>query len=179
LYQSDEDVTKPPVANVKKKMGLGFWAQVAVMMHAVTALDFSQRTHNPKLLSRRVFAAGISTGLLFRVTSKSTVFAAGATLDDAKKAVGEAQEALEPLNDLLMKENWDAVRTVLKVKLGKLWALGASVNPIVQFAKEAEEPELVELAEELSTALQLADQFTCEYLMRSCGSFLISSSIDS
>jgi len=82
------------------------------------------------------------------------------SLKEAKDFAKESREALGPLPGLLASESWDSVRTVLKIKLGKLWALGEAQNPIVQFAKGGEEPELFEMAEELSTALQLADQFT-------------------
>ena len=58
-------------------------------------------------------------------------------------------------------EKWDEVRTILKLKCGRLFAMGEAQNPVVQFAKGADEPELFELAEELGTALQLCDQFTC------------------
>ena len=54
------------------------------------------------------------------------------------------------------------MRTILKIKCGRFFALGEAANPVVQFAKAADEPELFELAEDLSTALQLCDQFTCE-----------------
>jgi hypothetical protein len=87
------------------------------------------------------------------------------SLQEAKDFVRGARKELDPLPALLSSESWDAVRTVLKIKLGKLWALGEAQNPIVQFAKSTEEPELFELAEELSTALQLADQFTCTVLL--------------
>lgn len=72
-----------------------------------------------------------------------------------------ARSKLEPLPGLLAKEDWDGVRTNLKnPPVGYLWNLGDSKNPILAFAKAEGETDLFELAEELSTALQLADQFT-------------------
>ncbi len=49
---------------------------------------------------------------------------------------------------------------LIQIKCGPLWNLGDQKNPIVQFAKAEGELELLELSEELSSALQLADQFT-------------------
>ena len=112
-------------------------------------------------VSRRGFL-GTSGAAAAWLISQQSVQAAGVSLDEIKTVAREAREALAPLPGKLSEEKWDEVRTVLKIRLGKFWQLGETANPIVQFAKSADEPELFELAEDLSTALQLADQFTCE-----------------
>ena len=75
---------------------------------------------------------------------------------------------LRPLPAALKAEKWDAVRTVLKIQCGKLWALGEAQNPIVQFAKSGDEPELFELAESLSTALQVHVTYGFMYVTYDC-----------
>lgn len=85
-----------------------------------------------RMLDRRRFTQMIQMGFLI-LEAKPAV--AAVSLSDAKKAVEDALIALDPLPSLLQNENWDSVRTVLKIQCGKLWALGEAQNPIVQFAK--------------------------------------------
>jgi len=92
----------------------------------------------------------------------SQAFAAGAapSLTEVTTFLKESREVVATIPKLLQAEKWDEVRTILKLKCGRLFAMGEAQNPVVQFAKSADEPELFELAEELGTALQLCDQFT-------------------
>ncbi len=130
-----------------------------LLSSSMSLREWSQGTPFSGLVkfNRRGFGAGLGVALLLQARP---VFAATVTLTDAKKVVQDASAALVPVPGLLQAEKWDAVRTILKIDLGKLWALGESQNPIVQFARSGDEPELFELLEELSTALQSADQFT-------------------
>merc|ERR1719440_645400 len=78
--------------------------------------------------------------------------------------VGELQqviELLEPLPALLEAEEWDKVRSVLKTPpVGNLWNLGNSKNTLRKLADLRDDVELFELADDVASALQLADQFT-------------------
>ena len=71
------------------------------------------------------------------------------------------RELLEPLPGLLAEEKWDAVRDVLKKPpTANLWNLGEEKNPMRKLADLRDDVEQFELADEISGALQLADQFT-------------------
>ena len=71
------------------------------------------------------------------------------------------REALKPLPELLDQEKWDEVRAVLKKPpTATLWNLGEAKNPMRKLADLRDDVELFELADEISGALQLADQFT-------------------
>ena len=60
-----------------------------------------------------------------------------------------------------MPSKWDAVRSVLKVPpVGNLWNLGDSKNTLRKLADLRDDVELFELADDVASALQLADQFT-------------------
>ena len=79
------------------------------------------------------------------------------TKTDAEKVL----EALTPLTGYVDDGKWDAVRTVLaQSPVVELWKTGNSKNWIRAAALSAGDPELIELSEDLSSALQLTDQ--CE-----------------
>ena len=79
------------------------------------------------------------------------------TKTDAEKVL----EALQPLSGFVDDGKWDAVRTVLaQSPIVELWKTGNSKNWIRAAALSAGDPELIELSEDLSSALQLTDQ--CE-----------------
>ena len=79
------------------------------------------------------------------------------TKTDAEKVL----EALQPLSGFVDDGKWDAVRTVLaQSPVVELWKTGNSKNWIRAAALSAGDPELIELSEDLSSALQLTDQ--CE-----------------
>ena len=85
------------------------------------------------------FGASLSASALLGQTT-SAFAAPSITLDETKKVVGAARTALEPIPELLKSEKWDAVRTILKIEVGKFWALGEAQNPVVQFAKGTARP---------------------------------------
>ena len=83
--------------------------------------------------------------------------ALASTKTDAEKVL----EALTPLTGYVDDGKWDAVRTVLaQSPIVELWKTGSSKNWIRAAALSAGDPELIELSEDLSSALQLTDQ--CE-----------------
>jgi len=83
--------------------------------------------------------------------------ALASTKTDAEKVL----EALTPLTGYVDDGKWDAVRTVLaQSPIVELWKTGNSKNWIRAAALSAGDPELIELSEDLSSALQLTDQ--CE-----------------
>ena len=83
--------------------------------------------------------------------------ASASTKTDAEKVL----EALQPLSGFVDDGKWDAVRTVLaQSPIVELWKTGNSKNWIRAAALDAGDPELIELSEDLSSALQLTDQ--CE-----------------
>ena len=83
--------------------------------------------------------------------------ALASTKTDAEKVL----EALQPLSGFVDDGKWDAVRTVLaQSPVVELWKTGNSKNWIRAAALSAGDPELIELSEDLSSALQLTDQ--CE-----------------
>ena len=78
------------------------------------------------------------------------------TKTDAEKVL----EALQPLSGFVDDGKWDAVRTVLATSpIVELWKTGNSKNWIRAAALSAGDPELIELSEDLSSALQLTDQY--------------------
>ena len=83
--------------------------------------------------------------------------ALASTKTDAEKVL----DALTPLTGYVDDGRWDAVRTVLaQSPVVELWKTGNSKNWIRAAALDAGDPELIELSEDLSSALQLTDQ--CE-----------------
>ena len=82
--------------------------------------------------------------------------ALASTKTDAEKVL----EALTPLTGYVDDGKWDAVRTVLaQSPVVELWKTGNSKNWIRAAALDAGDPELIELSEDLSSALQLTDQY--------------------
>ena len=82
--------------------------------------------------------------------------ALASTKTDAEKVL----EALQPLSGFVDDGKWDAVRTVLaQSPIVELWKTGNSKNWIRAAALSAGDPELIELSEDLSSALQLTDQY--------------------
>ena len=82
--------------------------------------------------------------------------ASASTKTDAEKVL----EALTPLTGYVDDGKWDAVRTVLaQSPVVELWKTGNSKNWIRAAALDAGDPELIELSEDLSSALQLTDQY--------------------
>lgn len=116
-----------------------------------------QQLQRRRFLGKAVF--GSAAASLVVATNPSPSFAAQSK-EDLAKYLAEVKEAIADIPQQLEEEKWDAIRTTLKIKCGNLWNLGDAKNPVVQFAKEEGELDLLELAEELGTAFQLCDQFT-------------------
>lgn len=70
-------------------------------------------------------------------------------------------DKLKSIPSLLEKQEWDAVRTILKTPpVNQLWNLGDAKNTILQLAKATDEYELIDIKDELSLSLQMCDQLT-------------------
>ena len=107
------------------------------------------------VLSRRQTLQRGSLAAVVPLLAPAPAFAS--TKADAEKVL----EALQPLSGFVDDGKWDAVRTVLaQSPVVELWKTGNSKNWIRAAALDAGDPELIELSEDLSSALQLTDQ--CE-----------------
>jgi len=84
--------------------------------------------------------------------------------DETTRLIQEIKQdraLLEPLPQVLLKKEWDKVRTTLKIApVGRIWNLGPNSNTIKKLGENLGDPSILELMEEVSSALQLADQFT-------------------
>ncbi|KAJ1459966.1 hypothetical protein M885DRAFT_613069, partial [Pelagophyceae sp. CCMP2097] len=110
-----------------------------------TALQPSRRA----LLQAAPFAA-------FAVSPRRTVAADAAALDRARAA----RLALDAVPPLLEAQEWDKARSVLKASpVAELWNLGNAKNYVRTAFLDAGDADLIELAEDLSSALQLTDQY--------------------
>lgn len=70
-------------------------------------------------------------------------------------------DKLKPIPSLLEKNEWDAVRTILKTPpVNQLWNLGDAKNPLQLIAKATDEFGWIEVKDELSLTLQMCDQLT-------------------
>ena len=88
-------------------------------------------------------------------------FAAAPTEAELVTELKMVRTLLEPLPALLDEEKWDSVRGVLKTPpTANLWNLGEAKNPMRKLADLRDDVELFELADEISGALQLADQYS-------------------
>merc|ERR1712071_418581 len=59
------------------------------------------------------------------------------------------------------KEDWDAVRTILKTPpVNSLWNLGETKNTLLLLAKETGNFDLIEVKDDLAGSLQMCDHFT-------------------
>ena len=89
------------------------------------------------------------------------VFAAAPTEAELVTELKSVRTLLEPLPALLAEEKWDSVRSVLKSPpTANLWNLGETKNPMRKLADLRDDVELFELADEISGALALADQYS-------------------
>mmetsp|Transcript_64483 Transcript_64483/g.127369 ORF Transcript_64483/g.127369 Transcript_64483/m.127369 type:complete len:175 (-) Transcript_64483:306-830(-) len=124
------------------------------------ALTTTTRLHSEELHTRRaVLCSPLALAPLVFVPSVAV--AAAPTEESLISELRSVKTALLPLPALLEEEKWDAVRSVLKVPpVGNLWNLGDSKNTLRKLADMRDDVELFELADDVSSALQLADQFT-------------------
>lgn len=104
-------------------------------------------------------SAGCMASLLL-----STCAANAATSTSAESLIADLQlslDKLKPVPSLLEKQEWDAVRTILKTPpVNQLWNLGDAKNTLMQLAKATDEFELIDIKDELSLSLQMCDQLT-------------------
>jgi len=111
------------------------------------------------LYSRRSALLGATAAALLPLQAATAVPSSNSDtlLADLRAVV----TALEPLPALLDDQKWDAVRSVLKTPpVGNLWNLGDSKNTIRKLADLRDDVELFEAADDVASALQLADQYT-------------------
>ena len=81
--------------------------------------------------------------------------------DDFINDLKTSKTKLAGIPELLDQNEWDKVRTILKTPpINFLWNLGDAKNPLVQYAKESGDFELLEMKDELSVTLQMCDQLT-------------------
>eukprot|EP00427_Karlodinium_veneficum_P011995 CAMPEP_0169079164 /NCGR_PEP_ID=MMETSP1015-20121227/9799_1 /TAXON_ID=342587 /ORGANISM="Karlodinium micrum, Strain CCMP2283" /LENGTH=192 /DNA_ID=CAMNT_0009138803 /DNA_START=136 /DNA_END=714 /DNA_ORIENTATION=+ len=121
--------------------------------HGRTSLDpiASHDGTSRRIALSTVLAASFAPGIAHAKRSE-------AELVEELKSV---QALLEPLPAMLDQEKWDAVRTVLKnPPVGNLWNLGESKNTLRLLGDAREDIDMIESADELSNALQMADQYT-------------------
>ena len=122
----------------------------AAVMRETTSMALSRR----QTLQRGSLAAAMP--VLVPAVSLVPTPAFASTKTDAEKVL----EALTPLTGYVDDGKWDAVRTVLATSpIVELWKTGNSKNWIRAAALSAGDPELIELSEDLSSALQLTDQY--------------------
>ena len=108
---------------------------IAVPLIVSSLFALASGLQQPASVNRRSFFAAPLVPAAWGL-ARQPAFAKGPSLAETKSFVKEARDSLDPLPDLLQKESWDTVRTVLKIKCGKLWNLGEAQNPIVQFARD-------------------------------------------
>mmetsp|Transcript_6827 Transcript_6827/g.21526 ORF Transcript_6827/g.21526 Transcript_6827/m.21526 type:complete len:166 (-) Transcript_6827:30-527(-) len=107
----------------------------------------------PQHTSRRALLRSVAVGAPVLISPQLALASPKA---DAETVL----QALEPLSGYVDEARWDAVRTVLKTSpVAELWNLGQGKNWIRKAALDAGDPELIELSEDLSSALQLTDQY--------------------
>ena len=130
--------------------------QTAVMARlAILTFAAVLRETTSMVLSRRQTLQRGSLAAVVPLLAPTPALAS--TKTDAEKVL----EALQPLSGFVDDGKWDAVRTVLaQSPVVELWKTGNSKNWIRAAALSAGDPELIELSEDLSSALQLTDQ--CE-----------------
>ena len=112
----------------------------------------------PRLLSRRGLVAGAPIAAAAALLAPRSARAADKAA--LKRNAQAVLAALDPLPALVDENKWDGIRSVLKAPpVNELWNLGNGRNYIRTYALDEGDPDLIELAEDLSTALQLSDQY--------------------
>lgn len=129
------------------------WLVAGLCIHSVAGLS-------PKFHSRRSFivsssAAAFSGGVLFPKLASSAP--SSGLIDELQ----QSKDKLAPIPDLLEAQEWDKVRSILKVPpVNKLWNLGDSQNPVLKIAQATDNADLIEMKDELALNLQMCDQLT-------------------
>ena len=126
-----------------------------VAMHETASMTLRRHTmRGPTSMSATQLSRRQTLSLAAIALVPTPAFAS--TKTDAEKVL----EALQPLSGFVDEGKWDAVRTVLaQSPVVELWKTGNSKNWIRAAALNAGDPELIELSEDLSSALQLTDQY--------------------
>ena len=133
---------------------LAMLACVAVMRETASMTLRRHTTRGPTSMSGTQLSRRQTLSLAAIALAPAPAFAS--TKTDAEKVL----EALQPLSGFVDEGKWDAVRTVLATSpIVELWKTGNSKNWIRAAALSAGDPELIELSEDLSSALQLTDQY--------------------
>ena len=134
---------------------LAILAFAAAVMRETASMTLRRHTmRGPTSMSATQLSRRQTLSLAAIALAPAPAFAS--TKTDAEKVL----EALQPLSGFVDDGKWDAVRTVLaQSPVVELWKTGNSKNWIRAAALSAGDPELIELSEDLSSALQLTDQY--------------------
>jgi hypothetical protein len=136
-------------------------APLARKTAATTVLAESHKRNDAfSVVTRRkllVSTAGSLAGMLLVAGKAQAISSTDALISDLETSL----EKLKPIPSLLEKNEWDAVRTILKTPpVNQLWNLGDAKNPLQLIAKATDEFGLIEVKDELSLTLQMCDQLT-------------------
>lgn len=112
--------------------------------------------------TRRVFVASAASATILPIsTAVAPAFAAASSTTDILEDLKVSKEKISQIPDLLDAQEWDKVRSILKVPpVNKLWNLGDSQNLVLALAKQTDNVELIEMKDELALNLQMCDQLT-------------------
>jgi hypothetical protein len=150
------DNFKTIIAFLCMQLGRGFLpcATREMKTTTTTSLKMANRT-----TERRSFL--IQTSTLPIVAFLFPGHANAISKDDFINDLKTSKTKLAGIPELLDQNEWDKVRTILKTPpINFLWNLGDAKNPLVQYAKESGDFELLEMKDELSVTLQMCDQLT-------------------
>lgn len=131
---------------------------VALLATASCFLACKVSAWSPTSTRRRfIVSAGTTTVQLGVIFPAFAAASTEAILEDLKLS----KEKISQIPDLLDAQEWDKVRSILKVPpVNKLWNLGDSQNIVLTLAKETDNIELIEMKDELALSLQMCDQLT-------------------
>lgn len=135
----------------------------AVTTSAVLLAATKDANHDDAMnLNRRQVLIGTAGAMASTLLTSGAANAASSS--SAESLIAELQlslDKLKPVPSLLEKQEWEAVRTILKTPpVNNLWNLGDSKNTLMQLAKATDEFELIDIKDELSISLQICDQLT-------------------
>lgn len=125
-------------------------------LNAVTRFDI---VHRRTFFTQTVACLSLATTLVIPFSAQAS--SSSSSADDFVNDLKTSKSKLEAIPQLLDQNEWDKVRTILKTPpVNLLWNLGDAKNPLVQYAKESGDFELLEMKDELSVTLQMCDQLT-------------------
>ena len=130
-----------------------------------TKLSAQGSSESMTTTSRRNFVFATATALVpaagMMLMSPSAALAAAGETKVLLEQLELSRQKIDAIPSLLQKEEWEAVRQILKTPpVNFLWNMGDSKNPVLQLAKATDEFELIDLKDELSLSLQICDQLT-------------------